>query len=62
MEQAPGHGTHLVEALQGLGHPRPMYGTGGGEQSEAAFGVLGRGLGDAPMVPAIETEPAVPFG
>ena len=44
MKQAPGHGTHLIEALEGLGHPRPMYGAGGGEQSEVAFGLLGRGI------------------
>ena len=61
IEQSPGHGTHLIEALQDPFRLDSVDGTGGGEQPQVAVDLLGRGVGDAPVVLAISPESAVPF-
>ena len=61
IEQAPRHGTNLIKGLQGFLRPDPMDGTGGGEESQVAVDLLGRGVGDPPVVLAISPGSAVPF-
>jgi hypothetical protein len=53
IEQVPGHGTNLIECPQCLLCPEFVGGTGGGEESQVAVDLLGRGVGDPPVVSAI---------
>ena len=41
IEQAPSHGSNLVEALQGSLRPGSIDGAGGGEQAQVAVDLLG---------------------
>jgi hypothetical protein len=61
IEQAPRHGTNLIECSQGVLRPEFMDGTGGGEQSQVAVDLLSRGIGDPPVLLTISPRSAVPF-
>jgi len=45
IEQTPGHGAHLIEALQGSFRPGWIDGAGGGEQAQVAVDPQPRAAG-----------------
>jgi hypothetical protein len=55
VEKAPGHGTDLIEEVEGNIDSLRADCTGGGQESEKGVDLLGRGVSDAPMVEPVST-------
>jgi hypothetical protein len=55
VQQPPGHGTDLIEEVEGDIDSLAVYSTGGDKQSEVGIDLLGRGVSNAPVVEPIST-------
>jgi len=59
MEQAPGHGSHLVEKLESNTGLCCVHYTRVGQEAKEGINLLGRTIGDPPMTEAISTRSTV---
>ena len=59
IEEAPGHGTDLIEEVEGDLDSVVIDSTSAGEETEVGIDLLGRGVGNAPVVKPISTCSAV---
>jgi hypothetical protein len=59
MKQAPGHGSHLIEKLESDSGLRCVHNTGVGQQAKEGIDLLGRPIGDPPMIESISTSSTV---
>jgi hypothetical protein len=55
VQQSPGHGPDLIEEIESDFDSLPIDSTGRNKESEVRIDLLGRGVGDAPMVEPIST-------
>ena len=61
MEQTPGHGSHLIEELEGDTRLCRVNSTDVGQQAKESIDLFGRAIGDSPVVKSISTRPTVAF-
>jgi hypothetical protein len=61
MEEAPGHGSHLVEEFDRIGRTVSINGSRLGKEAKMTIDLLGRCKGDTPVVQSVATGSSVPF-